>query len=55
MRLDRETSYQRFTAGLDAALKPATVPYTSTSLEWFLYDDLTYDMTTPCPSWPIRC
>ena len=49
VRLDRETSYQRFTAGLDAALKPATVPYTSTSLEWFLYDDLTYDIDHTLP------
>ena len=49
VRLDRETSYQRFTAGLDAALKPATLPYTSTSLEWYLYDDLTYDIDHTLP------
>lgn len=49
IRLDRETSYQRFTAGLDAALKPAEVPYTPTSLEWQLYDDLTYDIPHTLP------
>jgi len=49
IRLDRETSYQRFTAGLDAALKPAEVSYSSTSLEWHLYDDLTYDIPHTLP------
>jgi hypothetical protein len=49
VRLDRETSYQRFTAGLDAAIAPATVPYTTTSLEWQLYDDLTYDLPHTLP------
>ena len=49
IRLDRDTSYQRFTAGLDAALEPATVPYTSTSLEWHLYSDLTYDLPHTLP------
>ncbi len=49
VRLDRETSYQRFAAGLDAALKPAEVSYSSTSLEWHLYDDLTYDIPHTLP------
>jgi len=49
VRLDRDTSYQRFTAGLDAAMEPATVPYTTTSLEWQLYDDLSYDLTHTLP------
>ena len=49
VRLDRDTSYQRFTAGLDAAMEPATVPYTTTSLEWQLYDDLSYDLPHTLP------
>ncbi len=49
IRLDRDTPYQRFTAGLDAALEPATVPYSHTSLEWHLYDDLTYDIPHTLP------
>lgn len=49
IRLDRDTSYQRFTAGLDAALEPAALPYTSTSLEWQLYSDLTYDLPHTLP------
>jgi hypothetical protein len=49
VRLDRDTSYQRFARGLDAALEPARVPYTSTSLEWHLYDDLTYDIPHTLP------
>ncbi|WP_422014516.1 hypothetical protein [Reyranella sp.] len=49
VRLDRDTSYERFTSGLDAALEPATVPYTTTSLEWQLYDDLTYDLAHTLP------
>jgi len=49
VRLDRDTSYQRFTAGLDAAIEPATLPYTTTSLEWQLYDDLSYDLPHTLP------
>ena len=49
IRLDRDTSYQRFTAGLDAAMEPAEVSYSSTSLEWHLYDDLTYDIPHTLP------
>ncbi len=49
VRLDRETSYQRFTAGLDAAITPSTVPYGTTSLEWQLYNDLTYDLPHTLP------
>jgi len=49
VRLDRDTSYQRFTAGLNAALEPATVPYTTTSLEWHLFDDLTYEISHTLP------
>ncbi|MBS0539410.1 MAG: hypothetical protein JSR47_11675 [Proteobacteria bacterium] len=49
VRLDRETSYERFTAGLDRAIKPATVPFTNTSCEWHLFDDLTYDLPHTLP------
>jgi len=47
--LNRNTSYQRFTAGLDAALQPARLPYTSTSLEWHLFADLSYDVSHTLP------
>ena len=49
VRLDRDTSYQRFTAGLDSAIKPATTPFTGTSVEWHLYEDLTYDLPHTLP------
>ena len=49
VRLDRETSYERYTAGLDRVIKPATVPFTNTSVEWHLFDDLSYDLTHTLP------
>ena len=49
VRLDRETSYERFTSGLAAALDPATEPYRSTSLDWHLYSDLSYDIRHTLP------
>jgi hypothetical protein len=49
VRLDRDTSYERFTTGLDSAIKPATTPYTGTSVEWHLYEDLTYDLPHTLP------
>ncbi len=49
VRLDRETSYERYTAGLGKVIKPATVPFTSTSVEWHLSDDLTYDLAHTLP------
>ena len=49
LRLDRDTSYQRYSAGLDQAIKPATVPFTNTSCEWHLFDDLTYDLPHTLP------
>ena len=49
IRLDRETSYERFTSGLAAALDPATEPYRSTSLDWHLYSDLSYDIRHTLP------
>ena len=49
VRLDRDTSYERYTAGLSQAIEPATVPFTSTSCEWHLFDDLTYDLSHTLP------
>jgi hypothetical protein len=49
IRLDRDTSYERFTAGLSAAIDPAVEPYRTTSLEWHLYADLTYDLPHTLP------
>jgi hypothetical protein len=49
VRLDRDTAYQRFTAGLDKAITPATTPFTGTSLEWQLFEDLTYDLPHTLP------
>ncbi|HYX00929.1 MAG TPA: hypothetical protein VE963_02505, partial [Reyranella sp.] len=49
LRLDRDTAYQRFTAGLTSTIAPATLPFTTTSLEWQLYEDLTYDLPHTLP------
>jgi hypothetical protein len=47
--LDRDTSYERFTAGLSAAMDPAMEPYRSTNLDWHLYSDLSYDLRHTLP------
>ena len=49
IRLDRDTSYERYTAGLAAAMEPAAEPYRTTSLEWQLYEDLSYDLLHTLP------
>lgn len=49
IRLDRDTSYERFVTGLAAAMEPATEPYRSTNLDWHLYSDLTYDLRHTLP------
>ena len=49
IRLDRDTPYQRYSAGLDKAIEPATTPFVETSLEWQLFDDLTYDLPHTLP------
>jgi hypothetical protein len=49
IRLDRDTSYERFTTGLAAAMEPATEPYRSTNLDWHLYLDLSYDVRHTLP------
>ncbi len=49
VRLDRDTPYQRFTAGLDLAIVPAVAPFKYTSVEWNLFNDLTYDLPHTLP------
>jgi hypothetical protein len=49
LRLDRDTSYERFVTGLGAAIEASKVPYGTTSLEWNLFDDLTYDLPHTLP------
>jgi len=49
LQLDRDTAYQRFTAGLTSTIAPATAPFVTTSLEWQLYEDLTYDLPHTLP------
>ena len=50
IRLDRDTAYERFTAGLDKVIEPAHDAVSSTtSLEWQLFDDLTYDLPHTLP------
>jgi hypothetical protein len=49
IRLDGDTAYQRFSTGLSQVIKPSTVPFTSTSIEWHLFDDLSYDLDHTLP------
>jgi hypothetical protein len=49
VRLDRDTFYERYTRGLSHVIQPSTVPFTSTSIEWHLFDDLTYDLDHTLP------
>jgi hypothetical protein len=49
IRLDRDTSFERFFAGVGAAIEPAQVPYETTSLDWCHHDDLTYDVPHTLP------
>jgi hypothetical protein len=49
IRLDRGTSYERFFAGVGAAIEPARAPYDATSLESHLVHDLTYDLAHTLP------
>jgi hypothetical protein len=48
IRLDRDTAYQRFCAGVEAAIAPATVAYEATTLAGRI-DDLTYDLPHTLP------
>lgn len=49
VRLDRDTAYERYTEGLGKVIAPATVPFTNTSVEWHLFDDLSYDLSHTLP------
>jgi hypothetical protein len=49
IRLDRDTLYDRYTAGLSAAIEPANRPYHTTSNESHHYPDLTYDVPHTLP------
>jgi hypothetical protein len=49
IRLDRDTAYERYTAGLGIAIEPASEPYHPTSIESHLYFDLSYDLKHTLP------
>jgi hypothetical protein len=49
LRLDRDSAYSRYSAGIDAAITPATEPYRTTTIEWNTYQDLTYDLPHTLP------
>ena len=49
IRLDRDTSFERFVAGLASAVEPATEPYAITRLDGPAPDDLTYDLQHTLP------
>jgi hypothetical protein len=44
VRLQDAAVYQRFVAGVSAAVEPAVEPFRTTNLEWHLYYDMTYDL-----------
>src|SRR5262249_49019157 len=49
IRLDRDTLYERYTAGLSAAIEPAHKPYDTTKTDPALYHDLTYNLPHTLP------
>lgn len=49
LRLDRESAYSRFSAGIAAAMSPAIEPYRTTTLEAYAFRDLTYDLPHSLP------
>ena len=49
IRLDRDTNYERFSAGIRGVMEPAKEPYSITSIEWHLFNDLTYDLRHTLP------
>jgi len=49
IRLDRDTSFERFFSGVGAAIEPAKVAYETTSLDGSPADDLTYDLPHTLP------
>src|SRR5205814_1286772 len=48
-RLDRETPYERYVAGLGKALEPTPNTIAQTSVDWHLFNDLTYDVPHTLP------
>ena len=48
-RLDRDTSFERFFAGVGAAIEPAKVSYETTTLDGSPSDDLSYDVPHTLP------
>jgi len=49
VRLDRDTSYERYVAGLGKALEPTPNTIAQTSVDWHLFNDLTYDVPHTLP------
>jgi hypothetical protein len=49
IRLDRDSAYRRYAAGLAAAIAPATEPYRTTNIEGSVQYDLTYDLPHTLP------
>jgi hypothetical protein len=51
IRLDRDVLYERYAAGLSAAIEPTSIPYHTVSNDWFphIYNDLTYDVSHTLP------
>ena len=49
VRLDRDTAYERFVAGVGRVVEPLHLPYSTTSVEWHLFEDLTYDLPHTLP------
>src|SRR5260370_1407618 len=44
VRLDRDTPYERYVAGLGKALEPTPNTIAQTSVDWHLFNDLTHDV-----------
>jgi hypothetical protein len=49
IKLDRDTPYERYVAGLDKALEPTPNTIAQTSVDWHLFNDLTYDVPHTLP------
>jgi len=49
IRLDRETSFERYQAGVRSAIEPATAAYTASTLDGSHYADLSYDLMHTLP------
>jgi hypothetical protein len=49
IRLNRDTAYERYAAGLSAAIVPTAEPYRTTNIEGNVHYDLTYDLPHTLP------